>query len=102
MEEVRLAQIVHDVVLDRDTRGAGVFEQDVADDALISQLQLDRADHRLTQTQDAVLAVPQDVREALLLLCRGELAGALHGRGHLDDVVVALLGEAAESGGGGK
>jgi len=101
VQVVGLAQFVHDVVLDRHARGAGVFEQDVAHDALVTQLQLDRADHRLTEAQQAALAVPQDVREALLLLGGGELAGAFHGRGHLDDVVVGLLGEATEAGTGG-
>ena len=90
VEHVRLTQVVQHVVLDRDTGGEGVFDQHVAQDALIAQLQLDRANHALPQAHHAVLAIREDVSELGLLLPVGELlpAHAVHDPLNLSDVVL--------------
>src|SRR5690606_35654102 len=52
--DVRLPEIVPDIVLDRGTGRHRVFHKDIADDALVTQLELDRADHANAKTLDAV------------------------------------------------
>ena len=97
MQHICLTQIVKHIVLNGNTRCQSIFQKNIPENPLISQLELNWANHRLSQTNHSILPVIENMSQLGLLLTGRQLAIAqtLLGRNDVLHVVVRRAREPA-------
>jgi len=93
VEDVGLTEVVPYVILDGGTGGHRVLDEYVTDDALIAQLELDRADHSDAEATDTVYLVLEDEGHLRDLGLVGQRRATLTTLQDLRNVVIRLAGD---------